>query len=159
MKRRLKMNTTSTQAAASSHPVAGSASEPRFGGMLWRMARWTNPLMVRFAGHRWNPIFAVVEHVGRKSGRRYAAPVAARRIAGGFLISLAFGAQVDWHRNVLAARGGTIRWRGQAYRVGPPETIDASTGLAAFHPIQRVLLGVARIDGFVRMRDTGSPDA
>ena len=64
--------------------------EPRFGGVLWRIVGSTNALMVHLAGKRWNPIFAVVEHQGRKSGRRYVAPVAARRVAGGFVISLAF---------------------------------------------------------------------
>lgn len=107
---------------------------PRFSGVLLRLARVTNPLALPLAGKRWNPIFAVVEHRGRKTGRRYAAPVAARRVRGGFVIALAFGAQVGWHRNLLAAHGGTIRWRGQAYRVGAPEPIDPAVGLAAFPP-------------------------
>jgi len=128
-------------------------SEPRFGGVLWRIVGSTNALMVHFAGKRWNPIFAVVEHHGRKSGRQYAAPVAARHIAGGFVISLAFGAQVDWHRNLMAAGGGTIRWRGQAYRVTAPVRISAATGLAAFHPVQRALLRIARVYGYVRVND------
>ena len=126
---------------------------PRFGGVLWRVSGATNPLMVRMAGRRWNPVFAVVEHVGRKSGRLYRAPVAARRIDGGFVISLAFGAQVDWHRNMIAAQGGTIVWRDLSYQVGVPERIDASTALAAFHPVQRVFARLAGIDGYVRVRD------
>lgn len=126
---------------------------PRFGGVLWRIFGATNPLMVRMAGRRWNPVFAVVEHHGRKSGRLYRAPVAARRIDNGFVISLAFGAQVDWHRNLIAAQTGTIRWRDQAYQVGAPERMDPGTALAAFHPIQRAFLRLARIDGYVRLRD------
>ena len=132
------------------------APAPRFGGVLWRIARFTNPAMKPLAGRRWNPIFAVVEHRGRKTARRYAAPLAARRIAGGFVISLAFGAQVDWYRNLLAAGGGTIRWRGDAYPVAAPERIDVAEGLAAFHPVQRLLLRVAGVDGFVRVDDAGS---
>ena len=127
---------------------------PRFGGVLWRLVGATNSLMVRMAGRRWNPVFAVVEHHGRKSGRLYRAPVAARRVDNGFVISLAFGAQVDWHRNLVAAQAGTIRWRDQAYKVGAPQRIDTSTALDAFHPIQRVFLRLARIDGYVRVRDT-----
>jgi hypothetical protein len=34
--------------------------------------------MLPLAGKRWNPIFAVAEHRGRKSGRQYVTPVAAR---------------------------------------------------------------------------------
>src|SRR5437667_3988159 len=101
---------------------------PRFGGLLWRISRLTTPLTLPLAGKRWNPLFAVVEHRGRRSGRSYATPVAARRIAGGFAISLAFGAQVDWYRNLLAAGGGAIRWRGHAYPVTAPERIAATIG-------------------------------
>lgn len=127
---------------------------PRFGDVLWRLSRLTTAITMPLAGKRWNPVFAVVEHKGRKSGRAYAAPVAARRVPGGFVISLAFGAQVDWYRNLLAAAGGTIRWRGQAYRVMAPERIDGTTALAAFHPIQRMLLRIGGVDGFVRVGDT-----
>ena len=132
------------------------AAPPRFGGIFWRLARSTNGLMIRFAGHRWNPVFSVVEHVGRRSGRRYAAPVAARRTADGFVISLAFGAQVDWHRNLVAAGGGTIRWRGRAYPVGAPARIDRATAIAAFHPMQRFFLGLAAIDGYIQVTDAGA---
>jgi len=133
--------------------IGSKAAPPRFGGVFWRLARSTNGLMIRFAGHRWNPIFSVVEHVGRRSGRPYAAPVAARRTADGFVISLAFGAQVDWHRNLVAADGGTIRWRGRAYPVGAPARIDRTAAIAAFHPSQRLFLRLASIDGYVMVTD------
>ncbi|MBA2633547.1 MAG: nitroreductase family deazaflavin-dependent oxidoreductase [Chloroflexi bacterium] len=136
----------------------GVASAPRFGGVLWRIARSTSPLTLPLAGKRWNPIFAVVEHRGRKTGRPYATPVAARRVADGFVISLAFGAQVDWFRNLLAAGRGTIRWRGRAYRVTTPEPIDAAMGLAAFHPVQRALLRIGGVGGYVWVTDVDAPD-
>jgi deazaflavin-dependent oxidoreductase (nitroreductase family) len=135
------------------------APRPRFGGILWRIVRVTNPVMLPLAGTRWNPIFAVLEHRGRKSGRRYATPVAARRVDGGFVISLAFGAQVDWHRNLQAARGGTIRWRGQSYPVLDPERINMATALAAFNLIQRAFLRVAGLDGYIRVADAGPQEA
>jgi deazaflavin-dependent oxidoreductase (nitroreductase family) len=140
-------------------PIAGTARKatlapgPRFGGILWRMARFTSPVTMPLAGKRWNPIFAVIEHRGRRSGRHYATPIAARRVAGGFVISLAFGAQVDWYRNLLADGGGTIRWRGDRYLVSRPERIDAASGLAVFHPAQRFLLRLAGVDGYVRLAD------
>jgi deazaflavin-dependent oxidoreductase (nitroreductase family) len=139
----------------SSLPVRSTApaQRPRFGGVLWRLARLSNPIALPLAGRRWNPIFAVVEHRGRRSGRRYEVPVAARRVADGFVIALAFGAQVDWHRNLVAAHGGTIRWRGDAYAVTAPEQIDAATASAAFHPVQRLLLRLAGVAGFVRVGD------
>ena len=149
--------TAATQATQSTTGTA-SAPKPRFGGILWRLSRATTPMTMGLAGKRWNPTFAVVEHVGRKSGRRYAAPIAARRKPEGFVISLAFGAQVDWYRNLIAAGGGTIRWRGQAYAIGSPERIDPTAGRAAFHPIQRFLLGIAGVDGYVRVQDARGGD-
>jgi deazaflavin-dependent oxidoreductase (nitroreductase family) len=105
------------------------------------------------AGKRWNPVFAVVEHRGRSTGRAYRTPVAARRTADGFVISLAFGSQVDWYRNIVAAGGGIIRWRGVDYRVGAPERTSPVEAFAAFHPVQRFFMRIAGIDGFIRVRD------
>ena len=143
------MTATTTQPAP-------ALAKPRFGGILWKVSRATTSLTLPLAGKRWNPIFAVVEHRGRKTGRSHAAPVAARRIDGGFVISLAFGARVDWHRNLLAAGGGSIRWRGRSYRVGMPQAIDIETARAAFHPVQRALLRLAVVDGYIRVDDDGA---
>ena len=141
------------------HETPGvAAPPPRFGGVLWRLSRATTQVTLPLAGKRWNPVFAIVEHRGRKSGRPYAAPVAARRIADGFVISLAFGAHVDWYRNLVAAGGGTILWRGRSYRVTAPDRIDAATGLAAFHPIQRLLMRIGGVDGYVQLADADHHD-
>ena len=128
-------------------------ARPRFGGVFWRLARATTALMLPLAGHRWNPMFSVVEHRGRQTGRAYAAPVAARRVDGGFVVSLAFGAQVAWHRNLQAAGGGTVRWRGSSHTVGGPEWLPADLALPAFNRIQRAALGAVGVDGYVLLRD------
>jgi deazaflavin-dependent oxidoreductase (nitroreductase family) len=140
-----------TATIRSGKPAAG----PRFGGLLWRAAKFTSPATMPLAGKRWNPIFAVMEHRGRRSGRSYATPVAARRVVGGFIISLAFGAQVDWYHNLLSAGGGTIRWRGEAYPISAPERIDADSALAAFNPVQRAFLRIGGVDGYIRVADAG----
>jgi deazaflavin-dependent oxidoreductase (nitroreductase family) len=137
-------------------PSREAVAPPRFGGLLWRISRSTNRLALPLAGSRWNPIFSVVEHRGRRSGRAYRTPVAARRVADGFVISLAFGAWVDWYRNLLAAGGGSIRWRGIDHPVSGPEVLDADVGLAVFHPIQRWLLRIAGVHGYVHVRDAAS---
>ena len=147
------MTTTSTAGHLASGPREEPAPRPRFGGVLWRIVRLTNRVMLPLAGKRWNPIFAVVEHRGRKTGRRYRVPVAARRTPAGFVIALAFGAQVDWYRNLLAAGGATIRWRGDSYRVSAPEQTEVATGLVAFHPVQRLLLRIAGVDGYVQLHE------
>jgi deazaflavin-dependent oxidoreductase (nitroreductase family) len=128
-------------------------TKPRFGGVFRRLSGMAGPLMIGLAGRYWNPVFSVVEHVGRRSGRSFATPVAARRVAGGFVISLAFGAHADWHRNLIALGGGKIRWRAHEYRVEAPLRIDPGVGLAAFHPVQRFFLRLARIDGYVFVPD------
>lgn len=133
--------------------LMGLAPKPRFGGFLRRISRFTTGASLPLAGKPWNPVFAVVEHRGRKTGRSYRTPVAARRTEGGFIISLAFGAHVDWFRNLAAAGAGTIQWRGGDYPVTAPERIEAATALAAFHPVQRILLRIARIDGYIRVCD------
>jgi deazaflavin-dependent oxidoreductase (nitroreductase family) len=127
--------------------------QPRFGGILWRFSRRTSGWASPIAGRRWNPIFAQVLHQGRRSGRAYQTPVAARRVAGGFMIALAFGAQVDWRRNLEAAGGGVIRWRGRDYDVSGPEMIDADEALPAFARVQRLFLRLAGIDGYIRVLD------
>lgn len=124
---------------------------PRFGGILWRLVRRTTALMLPVAGHRWNPVFAVLEHRGRRTGRQYATPLAVRGAGDGFVIALAFGAQVDWYRNLLAAGGGSLRWRGRTYVIGVPESMEADHAIASFHPIQRAALRLGGIDAYIHV--------
>jgi deazaflavin-dependent oxidoreductase (nitroreductase family) len=146
--------TARTQSAqATNRQDETAVKEPRFGGILWRFSRRTSGWASPLAGRRWNPIFALILHRGRRSGRAYQTPVAARRLADGFIIALAFGAQVDWRRNLEAAGGGLIRWRGRDYQVSGPAMIDAAEALPAFDPVQRLFLRLAGIDGYIRVRD------
>lgn len=152
----MTLSASPTDTSTELRETAEPAPKPRFGGVFWRISRLTRPAMLPLAGKHWNPIFAVVEHRGRKTGRVYRTPVAARRSADGFIIALAFGAQVDWYRNLVAAGGGTIRWRGDVYSVTAPERVDAATVLLTFDPVQRLLLRIAGIDGFVVVCDAES---
>ena len=127
--------------------------EPRFGGLFLRAARATTNLMLPFAGKRWFGFFSVVRHTGRRSGETFETPVAARRITDGFVLALAFGHGANWYRNLIAAGGGMIHWRGVDYPIGAPETIDRETALVAFLPIQRAGLRALDIDGYIRVPD------
>jgi deazaflavin-dependent oxidoreductase (nitroreductase family) len=91
--------------------------------------RTLNPAVLNFAGRPWSP-YAVVHHVGRRSGRMYSTPVNVRPTPEGFVIPLPYGSNVDWCRNVLAAGHCTISWNGNDYPVGEPEVIDVATVLS-----------------------------
>ena len=143
---------------AAAPPPQTPARTPRLGGLFLRTARATTRLAMPLAGKRWNPIFSVVRHTGRQSGRQFETPVAARRVDGGFVLALAFGRTAQWYRNLVAAHHGVIRWRGVDHPVGTPETMDAEVALATFLPVQRAGLRAANIDGYVFLPDA-SPAA
>jgi deazaflavin-dependent oxidoreductase (nitroreductase family) len=89
----------------------------------WRFARATAPATRVMAGRRWFPGWAVVHHLGRKSGRSLAVPVAVVVTPDEFVINLPWGAGTNWVRNVQAAGGCTIRWRDADHRTGDPRIL------------------------------------
>ena len=116
--------------------------------------RTFNPWILRSAGTRRSP-FAVVQHLGRRSGAAYATPVIVRRVPDGFVFALTYGPGVDWYRNLLAAGSCTLRWRGQTYRLEQPETLSAEAGWKACPvPLCWILRLMGKRD-FFRMRSTG----
>jgi deazaflavin-dependent oxidoreductase (nitroreductase family) len=95
-------------------------------GMSWRFARVTAPITRVLAGRRWFPGWAVVHHRGRKSGRALAVPIAVIARPDVFVVNLPWGAGTNWVRNVLAAGGCVVRWKGVDHAVTAPEVIDAA---------------------------------
>ena len=84
-----------------------------------------NPMMVRAAGRKhWYA--SVIAHEGRCSGQRYATPVVAEKVPGGFLVPLPYGTDVDWLRNTQVAGSATITSKGETYDVAGPTVVDAS---------------------------------
>jgi deazaflavin-dependent oxidoreductase (nitroreductase family) len=132
---------------------------PRLGGLFLTVARATSGLTRPLAGKRWNPVFSVVRHTGRRSGKTFETPVAARRVADGFVLALAFGSGANWYRNLVTADGGVIRWRGVDYAVGAPEPIGVEEALATFNAVQRAGLRAADIDGYIRVPDAAERPA
>ena len=111
--------------------------------------RVTNPAEMAFAGHRyWYA--AVIEHTGRKSGKRYRTPVVALRVGDGILVGLPYGSGVDWLRNVLAAGSATITDKGRTYSVVRPEVIDAATAEPQLPARWRWILHAANVDSYVK---------
>ena len=90
----------------------------------WRMAKATAPMMRRMAGRRLFPLWAVVHHRGRKTGRDLSLPVALLHTEDVFVITLPWGAGTNWVRNVLAAGECTITWKGRDHAATEPRILD-----------------------------------
>lgn len=120
--------------------------------MLKRLAHLFNPIAVTVAGSRFLPFWSLVRHRGRRSGRTYSTPVAARRTVDGFAIPLAFGERADWCRNVLASGSCVVRFGGSDYATVDPVVVDAESGSAAFRSFERFALRLARISRILLVR-------
>ena len=70
----------------------------------------TNKIILPFA--RWLPPFAIVNHLGRRSGRRYRTPILAFPTETGFVFALTYGRDVDWVRNLMASDSGRLEYKG-----------------------------------------------
>jgi deazaflavin-dependent oxidoreductase (nitroreductase family) len=110
----------------------------------------TNPIQRLWAGRL--PGFGIVEHVGRKSGRRYRTPLNVFRAPDGFVILLDYGSQTDWVRNVVAAGGGHVVHRGRRYTVADPQLLSDGPGRALLPAPIRAISRLARVDSVLRLR-------
>src|SRR3954447_422197 len=90
-----------------------------------QLARFNRVVTNRVLGPlaRYLPGFAVVSHVGRRSGRTYPTPVNVFRRGDRYVIALTYGADSQWVRNVVAAGGAEIETRGRRLRVVDPEVV------------------------------------
>ena len=84
-----------------------------------------NPQTLR-AVARGESNYAVVHHVGRRSGRAYHTPVEAYRTAEGTLILLPYGPVTDWCRNVLAAGQCMLTLDGEDIALRAPAVVSAN---------------------------------
>ena len=100
------------------------AGRPRRSLPIRWLARAVEPVASHMAGNRWFPLWAILRHTGRTSGRVYATPVVGLRTPDGFMIPLPFGDQTQWAKNLFAAGGGSLRFAGREYRVAEPQVID-----------------------------------
>lgn len=113
---------------------------------LWVLNHTLNRITTPLAKSGHGP-FSLVRHVGRKTGHAYETPVILARAPGGFVAELTYGENVDWYRNVVAAGGCVVLYRGKEYRVSAIEACDAETGRAAYPaPLRGVLKLMGRND-------------
>jgi len=115
-----------------------------------RLARFNLHVTNRVLGPvaRQLPGFAVVSHVGRRSGRVHRTPVNLFRDGDRYVIALTYGSDSQWVRNVLAAGAVDIETRGRHVRLVAPEVVrDAGRSLVP-GPI-RPVLGLVRVSEFM----------
>lgn len=116
-------------------------------------AKAFNRLAAQVAGRRFVPVWAVVRHRGRKSGREYSTPVAVLTTPDTFVIALVWGRGADWVRNLRAAGGGTVRYLGRDIEVVEPTIVGLDVARAAAPAPLRPLLQRLPGDGdFLQLR-------
>ena len=99
-----------------------------------------NPIIRPFAG--WLPGFAVLTHVGRRSGRVHRTPINVFRRGDRYVFALTYGSDVHWVKNILAAGWCEMRTRGRDIRLVDPELfVDAELRL-----MPRVLRPIGRLN-------------
>jgi deazaflavin-dependent oxidoreductase (nitroreductase family) len=151
-----RMNTAQLDSPLARERVADSPRSSRLARALLRIVRITGVASRPLSGRRLFPLWAIVYHRGRRSGRLLATPVAVRSTPDGFVIALPFeGAQ--WFRNVLAAGECVVRWKGVDHPAVEPRIIDWAAARSAFNPLQRLVMETARVDRYLSLRRTITP--
>lgn len=110
-----------------------------------------NKVAVRAAGSPLMPMWGKVEHRGRTSGRVYRTPVAIIAGPDCFYIGLPWGRGTDWVKNLQAAHGGTVAWKGRRYTVADPTFVSRQEVLPSLGRVQRTMLERWKLEDFVRL--------
>lgn len=71
------------------------------------------------------PPWAILRHVGRKSGAVYRTPIIGFVYGDEFAVPLLYGEQSDWARNLIAADGGVLERKGRKYMLQAPRVVDS----------------------------------
>jgi len=116
------------------------------------LTRVFNRFVLPLAGTRAMPLYGVLEHRGRRSGKTFRTPVVVRPTVDGFIVPMPWGEQTDWCRNVRAAGECVVRWKGRDYSLVQPEVIDSAAAAAAFGSLQGSMMGRLGIKQCMRLR-------
>ena len=118
-----------------------------------RLARFNRDIGNRLVGRGLSmlPGFAAVVHRGRRSGRLYRTPVKIFRTGDRCLISLPYGPDSDWVKNVLAAGECEVLTGGQGLRADQPRLL-ADTARAGIPLPFRALLKLMGVADFIEVR-------
>ena len=122
------------------------------GSPIEPLTKIMNPFAIRLARTGVLSVWGVVHHTGRKSGRAFSTPIALAATPDSFFVPLPWGTGTDWCRNLRAAGGGAIRYRGRDYLVSDPEVVGVEVARPAFPGPIRVILPAVGIKRFLRLR-------
>jgi deazaflavin-dependent oxidoreductase (nitroreductase family) len=95
--------------------------------------RFTNPVARTITP--WLPNLGVLEHVGRKSGKRYRTPLLVFKTHDGYAILVGYGPQTDWLKNVLAGGPTVLRKRGRAVALANPRVVSKDEAAASSYRV------------------------
>ena len=150
-----RARTCSRCSSRSSSPGSG-ATRPLHGDRMplpRSLARFnlkvTNPVLSHVAGHL--PGFAILTHVGRRSGTTYSVPVNLFRDGDRHVIALTYGRESQWVRNVVAAGGCEVLTRGRRVRLTDPEIVRDPEQRLVPAPV-RVPLRFLGVEDFIVLR-------
>lgn len=107
--------------------------------------------VLRVLGYASRGPFAMIRHVGRKSGKAYETPIIVQPIEGGFVIALTYGSEVDWYRNIVAAGHCQILWHRREYTISKIEPMTAEAALPNFSRPEKAILRRVGIQHFIHM--------
>src|SRR5262245_35891842 len=90
-------------------------------GLRHAATRILDPVIRPLAGKL--PVFGIVTHRGRKSGRIYRTPLNVFRRGDEYFFFLTYGSDAQWVRNVLAAGSCSLETRGRTVHLVEPELV------------------------------------
>jgi deazaflavin-dependent oxidoreductase (nitroreductase family) len=93
----------------------------------------------------WVPVWSIVEHVGRRSGKTYRTPVSVFRTSDGVAVMLPYGTDTDWVKNVRAANGGRVNMSGKTFRVSDPRIVATADAVQTVQPPWGAIMKATRI--------------
>ena len=116
------------------------------------------PVAWALAGRPWFPLWAVVRHHGRRSGKPYVTPVAIIPTGSDitFLIGLPWGPSTNWAQNVLAAGGAILVWRGREIKVSNPRLVGTEVAVEQARRLFKPILRRGRFPVFLQVDRSSS---
>lgn len=110
-----------------------------------------NRFTLTFAGRH---VYAVVEHLGRHSGKSYRTPVVAASVGDDFIMPLPYGSDTDWCLNVMSADGCILQHKSKSYHVTAPKIMNAAEALPLLQPYWRFMFRLFDVELFLRVKRT-----